>query len=160
MGGAFYFRNVRFEKMPTPTGHMFQMPVNKTVFFLKMTTPGVSNRCKMECFEKSSILEQFSHFKSIEPATLMIVWHKWEDRSWKASMNAFNFSLTPWHCCHVMVQAVGKPYLSISIPRWQNHRFPDPNLTPLPTHPGMKYFRKGNSRCWFSYDVRVIFGFI
>ena len=24
----------------------------------------------------------------------------------------------------------------------------DPNLTPLPTYPGMKYFRKGNPRCW------------
>ena len=23
----------------------------------------------------------------------------------------------------------------------------DPNLTPLPTHPGMKYFRKENPRC-------------
>ena len=103
--------------------------------------------------------KKLPHFKSHQPATLIIIWHKWEDRSRKVSMNAFNFSPTPWNFWPVMSQAVRKPCFSTSIPRGQNPRFPDAagaacgqtlksRSRPLPTHPGMKYFRKGDPRCW------------
>ena len=42
----------------------------------------------------------------------MICWHKWEARSRKVIMKAFNFSPSPWHIWPVMSQAVRKPCFS------------------------------------------------
>ena len=50
----------------------------------------------------------------------MIIWHKWEDRSRKVGVNAFNFSSSHWNFWSVMSQAVRKPSFSTSIPRRQN----------------------------------------
>ena len=44
-------------------------------------------------------------------------WHKWDDRSRKVKMNAFNFRPTPWFFWPLTFQAVRKPCFSISFPR-------------------------------------------
>ena len=88
-----------------------------------------------------------------------------------------------------MSQAVRKPCFSISLPRGPNPRFPDAaggagagagrtlksRSRPLPTHPGMKYFRKETlavDKChytmhgiadtrlgWFGADFKTCLGF-
>ena len=105
-------------------------------------------------------IEQLPKSKSPLSAILMFFWHKWEDGSRKVDTNTVNFSSSPWNFGPVMNQDVRKPCFSTSIPRGQNPSFPHaaacagPTLKsrsrPLPTHPGMKYFRKGNPRCWHS----------
>ena len=138
--------------------HFFKIPLFPHKLVFEKARPWLLTFPQKETNEKSQIWEQLSHFKSPLSATLMIFRHTWEDESRKVNLNAFIFSPTPWNFCPVMSQAVRKPCFLTSIPRGQIPRFPDAagaagrtlksRSRPLPTHPGMKYFRKGDARCW------------
>merc|ERR1712070_617785 len=87
-----------------------------------------------------------------------IISHIWEDRSRKVNNDEPNLRFYHGNFRPVISQAVRKPCFSTSIPRGPNPGFPDAAAAggagrilksrsgPLPTHPGMKYFRKGNPR--------------
>ena len=111
-------------------------------------------------YETSYILEQLSHSQSVQTATLIIVWHKWQTRSREINMRAFNFRPSPWNYWPAISQAVPKALFFEPNPnRTKTTRFPDArcfgddgltlNSTsrPLPTHPRVTYFREGNPRC-------------
>ena len=102
-------------------GPVFQFPTKQC---FGNAHPDVSNSCKNR-FQKSQIVEQLPHFKFSISATLMFFLHKWEDGSRKVTVNAVNFSPTPWNVSPVISQAVRKPCFSTSIPWGQNPRFPD-----------------------------------
>ena len=133
----------------------------KIICVLKNPAPGFSNSCTKVGLQKSQIWEQLSHSKSIQPATLMILWHKWEGRSRKDSMSAIDsaqlpetFDLLwfkPFESHAFRLQSQGDKIQDFQTPApAPDELSDDPNLTPLPTHPGMKYwyFCMGNPCRW------------
>ena len=98
-------------------------------------------------------IEQLPKTKSPLSAIHKLIWHIWEDGSRKVNVNEPNLRIYHGNVWPVISQAVRKPCFSTSIPRGQIPRFPDAaagaagrtlksRSRPLPTHPGMKCFRK------------------
>ena len=98
----------------------------------------------------------FLKCKSHHLAILITIWRIWEDISKKVNMNEPGLRFFHIHFWPVISQAVRKPCFSAWIPRGPNPGFPDAAASagagagrilksrsrPLPTHPGMKYFRE------------------
>ena len=99
----------------------------------------------------------FLKCKSPHLAILINIWHIWEDRSRKVNNDEPDLRFFHGNFWPVISQAVRKPCFSTSIPRGPTHLGPawaHPDAAagagrilksrsrPLPTHPGMKYFRK------------------
>ena len=108
-------------------------------------------------FEKIQIWEQLLKSKSPLSAIHKIIWHIWQPRSRKVNNDEPDLRFFHGNFWPVISHAVRKPCFSTSIPRGPNPGFPDaaagaagaaagrilkPRSRPLPTHPGMKYFRK------------------
>ena len=99
--------------------------------------------------------EQLLKSKSPLSAIHKMIWHVWEPRSRKVNNNEPGLRFFHGNFWPVMSRAVRKPCFSTPIPRGQIPRFPDAaraggaagrilksRSRPLPTHPGMKYFRE------------------
>ena len=98
-------------------------------------------------YQKSKL---FLKCKSPHLAILINIWHIWEDRSRKVNNDEPDLRFFHGNFWPVISHAVRKPCFSTSIPRGPNPGFPDAaggrtlksRSRPLPTHPGMKYFRE------------------
>ena len=129
-------------------------------FWKNVRVPFFKNQQKM-VFEKIQIWEQLLESKSPLSAIHKIIWHIWEPRSRKVNNDEPDLRFFHGNFWPVISHAVRKPCFSTSIPRGPNPGFPDaagagrilkPRSRPLPTHPGMKYFREETlavDKCWF-----------
>ena len=141
-----------FEKRPGP---IFQTPAKNDVLKMPLICPVLffQKPTKM-VFEKIQIFEQLLKSKSPLSAIHKIIWHIWQPRSRKVNNDEPDLRFFYGNFWPVISHAVRKPCFSTSIPRGPNPGFPDaaasaaarrilkPKSRPLPTHPGMKYFRK------------------
>ena len=149
----------KFEILEKCPGPIFQKPVNKIGFWKCPHLPGsiFSKTRKKMVFEKVQIWEQLLKSKSPLSAIHKIIWHIWQPRSRKVNNDEHDLRFYHGNFWPVISHAVRKPCFSTSIPRGANPGFPDAaagaaaagaarrilksRSRPLPTHPGMKYFR-------------------
>ena len=137
-----FLKNVRVPFFKTPPKKCFEnAPLCPVLFFYKKLAQHV--------FEKVQILGQLLKSKSPLSAIHKIIWHIWQPRSRKVNNDEPDLRFFHGNFWPVISHAVRKPCFSTSIPRGPNPGFPDaagrilkPRSRPLPTHPGMKYFRE------------------
>ena len=139
-----------FEKCPGPT---FQKPT-KYWCFENAPLPGSNfSKTRKNVFEKIKILEQLPGSKILLLAIQKNSSHIWEDAPRKVNNDEPDLRFFHGNLWPVISQAVRKPCFSTSIPRGQTcvswisrhrrrRRRRLPTSRPLPTHPGMKYFRE------------------
>ena len=153
-----FWKNDILESCPGP---IFQKPAKNVFLKMPPICPVlIFQKPAKNVFEKIQIWEQLLKSKSSLSAIHKIIWHIWQDRSRKVNNGEpdLRFFSRKLLTCH-------KPCRSKTLFFDLNPKgaksvypgFPDAagagrilksRSRPLPTHPGIKYFRRGNPHCW------------
>ena len=156
MAGTCSSENLRFWKNDRVPFFKFSQTRNWVSKMSTLVRIHVFENQQKMVFANIQFWEQLPKSKSPFSATHTIIWHIWKDGSRKVNNDEPDMRIYHGNFWPVMSQAVWKPCFLTSIPRGHIPRFPDTAGTggaagqtlksrsrPLPTHPWMKYFRKG-----------------